>query len=142
MLRALLNRKLGQGDSAQITVDQARTITELSANNGAAIKDISGLEAFTSLTKLSLGNRSVTNLKPLASLTKLTFLELQGNQITDVMPLANLKNLAHLNLSGNQNLGDVALQTVKELKHLHDLYISETGIKDLAQLKICCGSRG
>ena len=48
------------------------------------IRDLTGLSAFSNLTKLNLENNMVTDTNELSKLKKLQFRDLSGNQISDV----------------------------------------------------------
>lgn len=72
------------------------------------IKDLTGLEKLTNLTRLTLDNNMITDLSPLSNLKKLNHLVLNNNSIEDLSPLANL-DLEILYVSDNPKLRDVSV---------------------------------
>jgi internalin A len=67
------------------------------------IKNLTGLENCTNLTKLDLSNNSITDVSPLSKLTQLNLLNLSENPITNVSGLlSGLTNLTELDLSDPQ----------------------------------------
>ena len=123
---------------------------------GKSIKDLTGLEHATNLTKLVLGANdisdikliaSLTNLKdlylwynaiediaPLKSLTHLQKLDLGANKVDDLTPLITLKNLQALDLSGNL-LNDQDLVSIKELPNLTWLSLVRNQLSDVCILE-------
>ena len=99
-LAAAVRKVLGLGANARITKQALRKLKELKAPN-SEIKDLTGLEHATQLTRLDLQENQIRDLSPLTGLKKLQRLELWGNQIRDVTPLAKLVNLETLYLSEN-----------------------------------------
>ena len=75
------------------------------------ITQLSGIEALTGLTQLSLGSNSISDVSPLAGLTGLNRLYLYNNSISDVSSLAGLTGLNSLYLDSNsiggQGIGNV-----------------------------------
>ncbi len=65
-----------------ITGKEVASLVELVAED-LGIKDLSGLEHATNLTKLYLTGNQVTDVRPLAKLTNLRELWLVGNEIAD-----------------------------------------------------------
>ena len=93
--------------------------------------DLSGLECFPGLIKLTVEQCGLSNLKPLAGLTNLTLLNLANNNINDLKPLNMLKNLKWLILYAN-NISD--LTPLAGLKNLEWLDLNENNISDLTPL--------
>lgn len=163
LLETMVRGSIGkpQGD---ITLAEAQAVTRLNLSNewqryssdGAAIKDIGGLESFTNLESLDLSFHAITDISPLSGLTKLTSLSLGANPITDISPLAGLTNLQVLNLSGcaaqdysplsglanlqflkldNSTLADVSpLATLTNLRHLYLANSPVNGYAPLAEI--------
>jgi hypothetical protein len=76
-------------------------------DNIDGVVNLSGMEYWTSLVDLRLGDNSIVDISPLASLTSLTVLELGNNEIVDIPPLASLTSLNNLHLEYN-NIVDVS----------------------------------
>jgi hypothetical protein len=80
-----------------VGIQNLTSLTRLSLTD-KWITDISRLSGLTSLTFLSLHTNWVSDLSPLSGLTKLTNLILSDNPITDLTPLSGLTNLENLRL--------------------------------------------
>ena len=109
-LHAALANALGKESNALITADELATLTRLDAPN-SGIRNLTGLEFATSLTRLYLGiekvegqyvnSNDISDLTPLAGLTNLTELGLGFNAVADLAPLTGLTNLITLELRHN-----------------------------------------
>jgi internalin A len=86
------------------------------------------------MTKLTLNNSGVSDIRPLAGLTGLTEIDLSSNQIVDVSPLANLKKLRTLNLDNNKISNISALSGLTSLNTLTLVANKITSVKPLATL--------
>lgn len=82
---------------------KAEDLTRLLCSAGA-IRELSGLEVFSELEQLGLGNNHIVDIHTLATLTHLHHLNLQDNEIVDAAVLSELPALQSVNLSGNQSL--------------------------------------
>ena len=60
-----------------------------------------GIQNLTSLTNLTINDRSLTDISPLSGLTSLTSLQLHTNRIRDISPLRGLTGLTQLTISEN-----------------------------------------
>ena len=139
-LHAAIANALGKESNARITADEMATLTRLDAPN-SGIRDLTGLEFATSLTRLDLdidkvGNKyvnsnDISDLTPLAGLTNLTTLSLGDNAIVDLTPLAGLPKLTRLSLSDN-SIAD--LTPLAGLPNLTTLWLGENSISDLTPL--------
>ncbi|MEP6519556.1 leucine-rich repeat domain-containing protein [Microcoleus vaginatus] len=109
---------------------QLSSLTRLTLNNNQ-IKDIKPLTSLTNLTTLSLDSNQIGDIEPLASLTNLTFLSLDSNQIGDIKPLASLTNLTFLSLGSNQ-ISDI--EPLISLTKLSWLNLDKNPIKDIKPL--------
>ena len=79
------------------------TALDLDAGNGQSqIRDLSGLELFHNLTRLSVADHKVSNLAPLAGLDKLSYLNLTGNDVVDLSPLRSLTALQQVYLDATE----------------------------------------
>ena len=137
-LRAAVETALGKVPADTITASEMETLTRLQAPN-ADIRDLTGLELATNLTRLNLGGESVgseyvnsntiSDLSPLAGLTNLTSLNFWGNNISDISALASLTNLAGLWLGVN-SISDISV--VADLTHLINLGLEGNNISDIS----------
>ena len=161
-LRAAIEAALGKASGAPITVAEMETLTGLEAQN-KKIRDLTGLEFATSLTRLDLRSfweptesdrNQISNLVPLSGLTNLTYLDLFGNEITNVSALSGLTNLTHLDLGWNEDITDISalsgltnltrltllalkitdISALSGLTNLADLDLRQTKIKDISAL--------
>ena len=161
-LHAAIASALGKESNALITADEMATLTRLDAPN-SGIRDLTGLEFATSLTRLHLGidkvegryvnSNDISDLTPLAGLTNLTQLILTNTGVSDLTPLAGLTNLTWLSLGDNSivdltpltgltnltwlSLGDnsiVDLTPLTGLTNLTELWLENNSISDLTPL--------
>ena len=138
VLEAMIRGAMGKPEG-EITLAEAQTVTRMNFSNElqsyisevTPIKDLSGLENFTSLETLDLSNHAVADISPLAGLTKLTVLSLSGNPIADISPLAGLTKLKVLMLSGSKAQDYSALSN---LVNLQVLMLDNSTISDLTPL--------
>lgn len=138
VLEAMIRGSMGKTEG-DITVAEAQAVTRMNFSNElqsyiseeTPIKDLSGLENFTSLETLDLSNHAVTDISPLQELTSLTALSLAGNPVADVSPLAGLTNLKLLILSGSKAQDYSALSN---LVNLQVLMLDNSTISDLTPL--------
>ena len=68
-------------------------------------------QLLSTLTKLDLNSKQLTDLRPLSSFTNLKFFFLSSNQIADLNPLSSLANLTILGLDNNQ-IADLRLLSI------------------------------
>ena len=129
-LRAAIEAELGKASGAPITVAEMATLTELNARE-ASITDLTGLEAATNLTWLSLVGNRIENVAVLTRLTKLRALYLDNNAISDISPLAGLTNLTRLGLEGNM-ISDIS--ALVGLTNLTWLRLPHNSISDISAL--------
>ncbi len=161
VLEAIIRGTMGKTEG-DITLAEAQAVTRMNLSNElqrtiseeTPIKNLSGLENFTSLETLDLSNHAVTDISPLAGLTKLTALSLAGNPVADVSPLAGLTDLRLLVLSGSQAQDYSALSYLVNLQvlmldnstitdltpllaltNLRQLYLAKTSVEDLSSLE-------
>ena len=86
--------------NCQLADRQLRRLTKLSLSNNK-ITDLKPLAGLNNLTELALDHNQIGNIDLLASLTKLTYFSLESNQISNVKPLARLTKLKTLTLDKN-----------------------------------------
>ena len=104
-LDAAVHQRLGRPAEEPISSSDVGLITHLHARSGG-ITDLTGIEALTALTGLSLALNQISNIGPLSELVRLWHLDLDDNLVSDLSPLSGLERLEHLNLNGNE-IGDV-----------------------------------
>ena len=139
-LHAAIASALGKESNALITADEMATLTRLDAPN-SGIRDLTGLEFATSLTRLNFGidkvegryvnSNNISDLTPLAGLTNLTRLTLTNTGVSDLTPLAGLTNLTRLSL-GDNSIAD--LMPLAGLANLTRLSLGDNSIADLTPL--------
>ena len=80
-----------------------------------------GIQNLTSLTRLSLTDKWITDISRLSGLTSLTFLSLHTNWVSDLSALSGLTNLTNLILSDNPltDISPLSGLTNLELLRLH-----------------------
>ena len=137
-LRAAIETTLGKAPGTPIAPAEVAALTLFEAKN-TNIRDLTGLELATNLTRLNLGGESVgseyvnsntiSDLSPLAGLTNLTSLNFWGNNIPGISVLAGLTNLTSLHLGFN-NISDISL--VANLTSLIDLGLEGNNISDIS----------
>ena len=157
-LRASLAHALGKASGVIITTADMANLISLEALGG--VRDLTGLESATNLTKLAIsGNVSdislladltqlnhlelfntstLSDLSPLAGLTQLNHLRLSSPLISDLSPLVGLTQLNYLNLYNCYNVSDLSpLAGLTQLNHL-DLsntpVFTNTSVSDLSPL--------
>lgn len=134
-LKARLNAKI----SAARPANQDITVAEAAALAGTLsiagpIGDLTGLEAFTNVTTLSITGFSgttkstFTSVAPLAGMTKLTSLTLQSGNAQNLSPLASLPALTKLSVSRN---GVSDPSSLAPLTNLTTLELGNNRISDL-----------
>lgn len=130
-LLAAIKNALGKEPTDDITLQDSFKATSLKLYN-KGLKDISGIECFTKLTKLDLSLNKISDITPLAGLVNLIQLTLSNNKISNnLAPLAGLTNLMHIDLWSNQ-ISDVT--PLKGLINLDDLGIGTNKIIDITPL--------
>ena len=129
-LRAVIAEALGKASGATITEAEMAALTELEARD-QGIRDLTGLEFATNLTRLQLGLNNLSDVSPLSGLTNLTQLTLHGSNLSDVSPLSGLTNLTRLQL-GLNNLSDVS--PLSGLTNLTWLHLEFNNLSDVSPL--------
>ena len=138
-LRHKIRVHLNLPDNVPLTKTEIKRLTQF---NGAVsdIRDITGLEHATYLTRLHLGGNYIQDLKPFAKLASLEYLEILDitnnvPRLTDLTPLGVLGQLKHLDLHGNHQIADLTpLATLTQLKYLDLRWNSITDITPLSKL--------
>ena len=132
LFKLLKSQHIIKDDATKITDADALKVTDLSGLAGSdatpdneKIKDLTGLEYFKNVTKLSLSNQNINSLEKIASLTKLEDLNVSKNKISSVEPLKGLSKLEKLDVSNNA----IADATVFSQFKLPDGAVTLTGNK-------------
>lgn len=161
VLESMIHGTMGKSEG-DITLAEAQAVTRMNLSNElqsyiseeTPIKDLSGLENFSSLVSLDLSNHAVTDISPLAGLTNLTALSLAGNPVADLSPLEGLTKLKVLILSGSNAKDYSALANLVNLQvllldnstitdptplagltNLRQLYLANSSVEDLSPLE-------
>ena len=110
-------------------------VTKITLKN-KGISDIKCLAKYKNLRELDLRWNKIKNIETLGSLEKLEVLRINFNQITDIKPILNLKNLRELWLHNNKIKDIRGIGKLSELKHLDISYNPlEYGIEEIPSLK-------
>lgn len=137
-LKARLNALLGSGRPAtqDVTVGEAASLTSSYSLTGP-FADLTGLEALTNVTGLTIAGTTTrtastfTSLAPLAGLTRLTSLHVQSGKAPSLRPLAGLTNLTALTVQGNGVTNPAPLAS---LTRLTSLSLANNAIADASRL--------
>lgn len=133
-VRAAIGKPEGDitaGDAAQVTMLDLSNQWQPKMPEDILIRDLTGLEYFVNVDKLSLMFNALTDLTPIKGLTGLAVLDFGGNQVSDLGPLANLTGLKSLSLFGN-GISDIS--ALAPLSNLELLYIHGNQIADISVL--------
>ncbi len=95
----LLNYGVDSNNDGEIQVSEAEAVTILDLDN-KSISDLTGIEAFTNVTKIYCIKNNLTILD-LSKNTKLEYLYLQSNQLTHI-DVTNCPELKSLSVASNQ----------------------------------------
>ena len=86
--------------------------------------DLTGLEAATNLSFLSLSSHKITDLSPLTGLSNLSLLRVGWNNITDISAISTLTQLTSLQLSANPGIADyTALNSLTQIIDVELSYV-------------------
>ncbi|NMA68872.1 MAG: hypothetical protein GX958_05580, partial [Desulfitobacterium sp.] len=126
---------IGKNASTQpIYLSEVLQLTHLNAN-GYGIKDLTGLESFSNLTSLDLGNNFLETraLNTIQRLSNLEYLNLRNNNLEQITPLRNMTTLTYLNLSLNQ-IKDFS--PIRNLIRLKSLYLMSNETQDFSPARL------
>jgi Leucine-rich repeat (LRR) protein len=130
----LLVRRRLQQTHGPIKVRDVATWTELSnefGNGAAPITDLSGIECFSALEKLTITKGRLVDLTPISRLSSLKEIELTNTGVREIKALEKLPKLTKLVLSKNQ-ITDTA--QFAKLIQLESLTLDNNQISDIAPL--------
>ena len=125
---------LDANKDGEISQSEAETLTVIrNLSNYPNVYDATGIEGFTNLTELNLGNLINLNKIEVKNLLKLTTLNLRANKLTGTLDISTLSNLTNLELNNNQLTGVIFPQDSK----LKIVYINDNALTsiDLSELK-------
>jgi internalin A len=125
-IRKKINKPTGE-----LTKADLEKVTRLSLKNNQ-LTDVKGLEKLTQLKHLDLEDNQLTDVKGLEDLTQLTFLDLDNNQLTDVKGLENLTQLEELKLGENKL---TSVKGLEKLTQLTTLYLDDNQLADVKGLE-------
>ena len=129
-LRAAIAESLGKNPNAPITVEEMERLGRLVARN-RGIRDLTGIQFATNLSKIDLRDNEISDLSPLAGLINLRELRLDHNfQPSDLSPLAGLINLEVLDFTFNVS----DLSPLAGLINLEYLHFTDTNVSDFSPL--------
>ncbi|WP_300670427.1 T9SS type A sorting domain-containing protein [Soonwooa sp.] len=118
----------------QISETEALTLTSIrNLSNYPNIYDATGIEYFTNLTELNLGDLINLNKIDVSKNTKVTTLNLRNNKLTGVLDVSALDKMTNIELNKNLLTGIIFPQNSK----LKIVYINENALTtiDLSELK-------
>ena len=142
-LEGIVRESVGKGEG-ELTWGDVVDLTELRAAGLFRIAELGGIEWFTQLKMLDVGNNRISDLYPLSGLTQLTELNLSGNQISNLSPLSGLIQLTKLKLGkvwlegdpdileGGNKITD--LYPLSNLTQLTELDLWNNQIRDISPL--------
>jgi hypothetical protein len=141
--KAALNTAIAATDGTTRTPDQditpaeAQAVTTIDTGvvEGAPIATLTGLEAFTNVTTLTLIHfgSTVTDLRPIGSLNKLTSLTAWFMPFSSLDGLESVATLKYLDVQGNDQLADVS--ALSHLTQLTDVTVRDSPpLKDISAL--------
>ena len=132
-LRAEIEDALDKASGETITRGDMSNLTSLTSVSAgsASISDLTGLEFAINLLSLYLFNNNISDVSELSGLTSLTSLTLRKNSITDISPLSGLTNLSLLRLEEN-SISDVS--ALSGLTNLERLNLHTNTISDVSAL--------
>lgn len=122
---------------SQISQDEAKSLTSIrNLANYPNIYDATGIEYFTNLTELNLGDLINLNKIDLSQNTKLTTLNLRKNKLVGTLDISSLSNLTNLDLNNNQ-LSEVIFPTNSKLKivYINDNQLTSIDLSELKDLQ-------
>jgi len=88
---------LPEGEIHLRDISEIRTLNMLAEG----IKDLDGIQYFTNLTWLDVGNNLISDLTPVTYLNNLNMLRVHGNLIYNISPLETCVSISELDLASN-----------------------------------------
>lgn len=103
--------------------------------NYKGFSNIGGLENYTAVRSLHLGNNNIAKIEGLDRMLDLRSLHLDGNRIRSVEGLENNLELRHLNLESNSISSTVGLSHLTKLEQVNLSHNCIKALEDLSGLK-------
>lgn len=97
----------------------------------AKITDITGLEAFTSLTQVVLNNNEISNFDNLKNIKGLKMLNIRNNNLTTLDSVKDIKSLEYIDATKNL-LTDI--DVIAQLPNIDRVVVNDNNISDLSGL--------
>lgn len=117
IIKAAINRQLGQAEKADITEKQLASIKELSLER-AGLTTLSGMPKMPNLVYLDLGGNKLSNLSGMPKLPKLKQLYLYSNKLSNLSGMPEMPNLVGLYLHSNKLSNLSGMPKLPKLKKL------------------------
>ena len=130
-LRAVVAERLGKSINDPITVVEMKRLRRIDAF-GRGIRDLTGLQHATNLSRLVIENDQVSDISPIAGLTNLRELSFEDNPVSDISPVQGLINLTWLEFDRTQ-VSDIS--PVRGLRNLDSLEFHNTEVSDLSPVR-------
>lgn len=128
-----------QGLNPQLVTELWLDYEDTQQYQKGAFSEISGLDDFEKLEKLSLAGHQISSLENFPNLGSLIYLDLSHNELMNTGSLHRLSSLRYLDLSYNELASIGRLDTFEGLQHLNlghnQLWKLEEGIGSLSQLR-------
>ena len=102
-------------------LDQKNKLVRLFCPN-AKIKDLDGIEIFTSLKHLDLSGNYLLRVDKLIHLNSLSHLNLRDNRLKTIQSLNKLKNLKYLDISKNREIDCEELIKIEQKASIKLIY--------------------
>ncbi|WP_432664888.1 leucine-rich repeat domain-containing protein [Wukongibacter baidiensis] len=129
-LESVIRRKIGK-PTGDIYKSEIESILNINAEQ-EGISNLEGIQYFTNLQRIYLGNNEISDISLLRDLTNIEYLYLHKNKITNLSSLKGLTNLKSLDLYENK-ISDIS--SLENLKNLNILCLEDNFIKDISMLK-------
>ena len=130
-LRAAIAEELRISINAPITVVEIKKLRRFDAYD-RGIRDLTGLQHATNLSRLVIENDQVSDISPIAGLTNLRELSFENNPVSDISPVQGLINLTWLEFDRTQ-VSDIS--PVRGLRNLDSLEFHSTAVSDLSPVR-------
>ena len=130
-LRTAIAEELGKSINDPITVVEIKKLRRIDAF-GRGIRDLTGLQYATNLSRLVIENDQVSDISPIAGLTNLRELSFENNPVSDISPVQGLINLTWLEFDRTQ-VSDIS--PVRGLRNLDSLEFHSTKVSDLSPVR-------
>ena len=131
ILRTIIAARLGKRPNAPITGDEMKRLRRIDAFD-RDIRDLTGLQYATNLSRLTIENAQIFDISPIAGLINLKELSFENNPISDLSPVQGLINLTWLEFDHTE-VSDIS--AVRGLRNLESLEFHDTKVSDLSPVR-------